>query len=93
MFRGMVLILTKPSLKKCQRGLFPPSRFVPINSKSSALVKSNFLWIMLVRLLQRGICWEAELQRDTAALHVALLKRLILFQDLFGVFGPSILLW
>lgn len=48
---------------------------------------------MLVRLLQRGICWEAELQRDTAALHVALLKRLILFQDLFGVFGPSILLW
>lgn len=88
MFRGMVSILTKPSLRKCQSGLFPPSRFVPINSKSSAPIKSNFLRIMSVCPLQRGICWEAGWRRDRAALHVAPLQRPILLGDLFAVFAP-----
>lgn len=87
MFRGMVSILTEPSLKKCQSRLFPPSRFVPINSKSSAPIRSNFLRIMSVCPLQRGICCEAGWRRDGAALHVAPLRRLILFGGLFGVFA------
>lgn len=64
MFKGMVSILTKSSVEKCQNGLFPPSCFVAINSESSALIKFNFLWAVSACPLQRGICCKPGWQRS-----------------------------
>lgn len=84
--------MTKPSLEKCQSGLFPPARLAPVNSESSAPIKSHFPWIMSVCPLQREICCKAGLRRGRAALHVALLEGLTLLWDLPGLFAPCVTL-